>query len=135
MTKNGTTVATKINILNKNYQQQTRSNKKIFRITTIKVKIQNSLSDKSKFIFRKMAQFDSPVKLCPSGPKKSRNGIQWEKWIICQSSYTELLISMRSRIKASLLISMTKNGTTADTKINILNKNYQQQTRSNKIDI
>jgi hypothetical protein len=88
-----------------------------------------------KFIFRKMAQFDSPVKLCPSGPKKSRNGIQWEKWIICQSSYTELLISMRSRIKASLLISMTKNGTTADTKINILNKNYQQQTRSNKIDI
>ena len=47
MTKSGTTVATKINILNKNYQQQTRSNKKIFRITTIKVKIQNSLSDKS----------------------------------------------------------------------------------------
>jgi hypothetical protein len=23
-----------------------------------------------KFIFRKMAQFDSPVKLCPSGPKR-----------------------------------------------------------------
>jgi hypothetical protein len=30
---------------------------------------------------------------------------------------------------------MTKNGTTADTNINILNKNYQQQTRINKIDI
>jgi hypothetical protein len=47
MTKNGTTVATTINILSKNYQQQTRNNKKIFRITTIKVKIQNSLIDKS----------------------------------------------------------------------------------------
>jgi hypothetical protein len=47
MTKNGTTVDTKINISNKNYHQQTRSNNKIFRITTIKVKIQNSLSDKS----------------------------------------------------------------------------------------
>jgi hypothetical protein len=50
MTKNGTTVDTKINISNKNYHQQTRSNKKIFRITTIKVKIQNSLSDKSCLI-------------------------------------------------------------------------------------
>ena len=59
-----------------------------------------------KFIFRKMAQFDSSVKLCPSGPKKSRYGIQWEKCIICQSSSTELLISMRSQIKASLLNAM-----------------------------
>ena len=58
-----------------------------------------------KFIFRKMAQFDSPVKLCP-GPKKSRNGIQWEKCIICQSSSTELLIHMRSQSKASLLNAM-----------------------------
>ena len=59
-----------------------------------------------KFIFRKMAQFDSPVKLCTSGPKKSRNGIQWEKCIICQSSSTELLIRMRSQSKASLLNAM-----------------------------
>jgi hypothetical protein len=30
---------------------------------------------------------------------------------------------------------MTKNGTTVATTINILSKNYQQQTRNNKIDI
>lgn len=59
-----------------------------------------------KFIFRKMAQFDSSVKLCPSGPKKSGNGIQWEKCIICQSSSTELLLRMRSQNKASLLNAM-----------------------------
>jgi hypothetical protein len=38
-----------------------------------------------------MAQFHSPVKLCPSIPKRSRNEVNWDKCIICQSSFCGFL--------------------------------------------
>ena len=44
-----------------------------------------------------MAQFHSPVKLCPSSPKRSRNEVNWDKCIICQSSFCDsLVITMRN---------------------------------------
>ena len=42
-----------------------------------------------------MAHIHSPVKLCPSSPKRSRGEIKWDKCVICQGSSTELLINMR----------------------------------------
>jgi hypothetical protein len=50
-----------------------------------------------------MSQFGSPLKLCPSSPKKSRNEVEWDKWIICQVSTPELLIKMRNVSKNSLI--------------------------------
>ena len=48
-----------------------------------------------------MSQFDSPLMLCPSSPKKSRNEVEWDKFIICQVSTSELLIKMRNVSKNS----------------------------------
>ena len=43
-----------------------------------------------------MSQFGSPLKLCPSSPKKSRNQVELDKCIICHDSTSELLIKMRN---------------------------------------
>jgi hypothetical protein len=53
-----------------------------------------------------MSQFDSPLMLCPSSPKKSRNEVEWDKFIICQVSTPELLIKMRNVGKNSLIEAM-----------------------------
>ena len=53
-----------------------------------------------------MSQFGSPLKLCPSSPKKSRNEVEWDKCIICQVSTPELLIKMRNVSKNSLIEAM-----------------------------
>ena len=53
-----------------------------------------------------MSQFGSPLKLCPSSPKKSRNEVEWDKCIICQVSTPELLIKMRNVSKYSLIEAM-----------------------------
>jgi hypothetical protein len=53
-----------------------------------------------------MSQFGSPLKLCPSSPKKSRNEVEWGKFIICQVSIPELLIKMRSVNENSLIEAM-----------------------------
>jgi hypothetical protein len=53
-----------------------------------------------------MSQFGSPLKLCSSSPKKSRNEVEWDKCIICQVSTPELLIKMRNVIKNSLIKAM-----------------------------
>jgi hypothetical protein len=51
-----------------------------------------------------MAQFHSPVKLCPSSPKRSRNEVNWNKCIICQSSFCDsLVITMRNISKNSFI--------------------------------
>ena len=50
-----------------------------------------------------MSQFGSPLKLCPSSPKKSRNEVEWDKCIKCQVSTPELLIEMRNVSKNSLI--------------------------------
>jgi hypothetical protein len=53
-----------------------------------------------------MSQFSSPLKLCPSSPKKSRNEVEWDNCIICQVSTPELLIKMRNVSKNSLIEAM-----------------------------
>ena len=53
-----------------------------------------------------MSQFGSPLKLCPSSPKKSRNEVEWDKCIICQVSTPDLLIKMRNVSKNSLVEAM-----------------------------
>ena len=56
-----------------------------------------------------MSQFGSPLKLCPSSPKKIRNEVEWDKCIICiicQVSTPELLIKMRNVSKYSLIEAM-----------------------------
>ena len=58
------------------------------------------------FLIREMSQFGSPLKLCPSSPKKSRNEVEWDKCIICQVSTPELLIKMRNVSKNSLIEAM-----------------------------
>ena len=51
-----------------------------------------------------MAQFHSPVKLCLSSPKRSRNEVNWDKCIICQSSFCDsLVITMRNISKNSFI--------------------------------
>ena len=53
-----------------------------------------------------MSQFGSPLKLCPSSPKKSSNEVEWDKFIICQVSTPELLIKMRNVSENSLIEAM-----------------------------
>ena len=53
-----------------------------------------------------MSQFGSPLKLCPSSRKQSRNEVEWDKCIICQVSTPELLIKMRNVSKNSLIEAM-----------------------------
>jgi hypothetical protein len=53
-----------------------------------------------------MSQFGSPLKLCPSSPTKSRNEVEWDKFIICQVSTPELLIKMRNVSENSLIEAM-----------------------------
>ena len=51
-----------------------------------------------------MAQFHSPVKLCPSSPKRSRNEVNWDNCIIWQSSFCDsLVITMRNISKTSFI--------------------------------
>ena len=57
-------------------------------------------------MIREMSQFGSPLKLCPSSPKKCRNEVEWNKCIICQVSTPELLIKMRNVSKNSLIEAM-----------------------------
>jgi hypothetical protein len=53
-----------------------------------------------------MSQFGSPLKLCTSSPKKSRNEVEWDKCIIYQLSTPGLLIKMRNISKNSLTEAM-----------------------------
>jgi hypothetical protein len=55
-------------------------------------------------IFPEIAQFHRPVKLCPSSPKRSRNEVNWDKRIICQSLVCDsLMITMRNLSKNSFI--------------------------------
>jgi hypothetical protein len=58
-----------------------------------------------------MAQFHSPVKLCPSSPKRSRNEVNWDKCIICQSSFCDLLVITMRNISKNSFIKITNNST------------------------
>jgi hypothetical protein len=53
-----------------------------------------------------MSQFGSPLKLCPSSLKLSRNDVEWDKCIICQVSTPQLLIEMRNVSRNSLIEAM-----------------------------
>jgi len=53
-----------------------------------------------------MSQFGSPLKLCPSSPKLSRNAVEWDKCIVCQVCTPQLLIEMRNVSRNSLIEAM-----------------------------